>query len=155
MRSDLPDATACRRPSLVTALLWLIMGAMKKLDAATKVAIKQYEREPTGTNALSLAAKLLVGDARTIMALIILLSCTWCASGLIAIDAATLWPSFLSPLLTHEQFSQPVTVSTMAVLFAAAPISHATGKFTLDHYKLWNPMKGGANFVVAQTEKGL
>ena len=60
-------------------------------------------------------------------------------------------PSFLTPLLTHESFAVPVTTSTMAVLFAAAPTTHITGKLTVAKYKLWNPLRGGSSFVAAQT----
>ena len=126
---------------------------VRDMDVTTHAAIRQYEREPSSVNALSLVLRLLVGrvTALNLIAFAILLSCVWCASGLIAIDAATLWPTFLTPMLTHEQFAVPVTASTMAVLFAAAPTAHLTGKFTIHQYKLWNPLKGGTSFVAAQT----
>ena len=62
------------------------------MDARTKSAIKQYERDPSCVNAISLVSQLMIGDtALNLVALLLLLSCVWCASGLIAIDAAKLW----------------------------------------------------------------
>ena len=123
------------------------------LDASLKNAIKQYQKDPTPSNGLALASQILLGNAAAlnVAALVLLLACIWCASGLIAIDMAYLWPSFLTPLLTHEAFRQPVTASTLAFLISAAPIGHLIGRFTINKYRLWQPLRGGTRFVLMQT----
>jgi len=90
------------------------------------------------------------GNALNLAALVLLISCTWSASNLIAIDSATLWPTFLTPFLLDEGFAKPATMATLAMLFTAAPTTHVAGKLALDQYKLWNPLRGGARFACAQ-----
>lgn len=74
----------------------------------------------------------------------------WAASSLVAIDSATLWPTFLTPFLTHERFAPLVSTAMLAVLVSAAPTAHITGKLAINQYKLWNPFRGGARFACLQ-----
>ena len=97
----------------------------------------------------------------------------WCASGLVAMDLASLIPTSLSPWLLSLKPS--VATPCIAVLLTTAPASHVmpaadehltriftsslvhayhrvqiTGICTKIDYKLWQPFRGNLRFVLCQ-----
>ena len=73
----------------------------------------------------------------------------WCTAGVVAMGMSELVPSVLSPLL--NAIRGYVLWATLAGMLAAGPIAHIAGSFLLCSYRLYQPLRGGLNFILAQT----
>ena len=73
----------------------------------------------------------------------------WCAAGCIAMGMSELVPSVLSPFL--NAIRGYVLWATLAGMLAAGPIAHIAGSFLLRSYRLYQPLRGGFKFILAQT----
>jgi hypothetical protein len=112
------------------------------------MAMKMKAGSPAGGRAAMFKSDGLFVTYAQITSVMIGIMCMWCAAGLVAVDMARLMPSIISPPLLAYQ--APIKASTLFGLLLAGPVTLLAGKKMVAGFRIWQPFKGGRNFVVTQ-----